>query len=191
MVVADFKGGFAMPTWTMNEAMLTLDPCFDDIDAICREAHATYRRYPPEFLMAHDGRTAANCIYSHMVEGANERLTDRPGVQHKVIRGLKVWIMGEVATIRFKKMDEDGRSRNYPTKQTRDYDRQLQLPGLPHPPLNLVVGYLPDPTGTEVVRVQVARPSGRNIDWCAAIVPAEERIAGGARWIDVTRQGRL
>jgi len=180
-----------MPEWTMFDAMSSLDPHFDDIDAICRNSLATYRQYPPEFLLDHDPRAAANCVYAHMVARADERLTGRPGVRFVNIRGLKVWVIGEVATIRFKKMDEDGRSRNYPTKQTRDYDRQLQLPGLPHPPLNLVVGYLPDPTGTEVQRVQVARPSGRQIDWCAAIVPFEERVHGGARWIDVTRQGRL
>lgn len=180
-----------MPGWTMNDAMSSLDPHFDDIDAICRESLATYRQYPPEFLLDHDARAAANCIYAHMVARADERLTGRSGVRFVNIRGLKVWVIGEVATIRFKKMDEDGRSRNYPTKQTRDYDRQLQLPGLPHPPLNLVVGYLPDPTGTEVQRVQVARPSGRNIDWCAAIVPVEDRVVGEPRWIDVTRQGRL
>jgi hypothetical protein len=180
-----------MREWTIGEAMGALDPVFDDIDAICRDGLAAYRRYPPELLLDHDSRAAANCVYAHMVARAAERLTDRGGIRFKNIRGLKVWIVSEVATIRFKKMDEDGRSRNYPTKQARDYDRQMQLPGLPHPPLNLVVGYLPDPTGTEVRRVQVARPVGRNIDWCAAIVPAEDRVVGEPRWIDVTRQARM
>lgn len=183
--------GRAMPEWTIFDAMSALDPFFDDIDGVCREGLATYRRYPPEFLVDHDARAQASCIYAHMVARAAERFAERPGVVFKDIRQLKVWIIGEVATIRFKKMDEDGRSRNYPTAQTLDYDRQMQLPGLPSPPLNLVVGYLPDPTGTEVQRVQVARPSGRRIDWCAAIVPVEDRAVGGARWIEVTRQGRF
>src|SRR5690606_38313121 len=112
----------------------------------------------------------------------------QPGVVFKNIRGLKVWILGERATVRYKKMDEDGRTRNYPTKQARDFDRQLSLPGIPHPPLNLVVGYLPNALGTEVERVQVARPSGRAIYWCAAIIPVDDRVVGEPRWIDVTRQ---
>jgi hypothetical protein len=88
-------------------------------------------------------------------------------------------------------MDEDGRTKNYPTKQARDFDRQLPLPGIPYPPLNLVVGYLPNALGTVVERVQVARPAGKAIDWCAAIVPTDDRIVGQPRWIDVTRQARF
>lgn len=179
-----------MPDWTIEDAMSSLDPIFDEIDAICRGGLATYRRYPPEFLLEHQPRAAANCIYDHMLADAERRLNDRKGVVFKNIRGLKVWIVGEVATIRFKKMDEDGKSRNYPTKQAQDYDRQRQLPGLPSPPLNLVAGYLPDATGTEVVRVQISRPLGKSIDWCAAIIPVSGHIPGARRWEDVTRQAR-
>jgi len=179
-----------MTEWTQADAMAELDPFFDQLDLICRGGVARYREYPPELLIEHDSRTTANCIYSHMVTLAGAHLTDQPGIVHKVIRGLKVWIIGDRATIRFKRMDEDGRSRNYPTKQARDFDRQLPLPGFPLPPLNLVVGYLPDPTGTVVERVQVAKPAGKTIDWCAAIVPTSDRIVGQPRWIDVTRQAR-
>lgn len=175
----------------MFDAMAALEPFIDDVDAICRQGLLAYREYPPEFRLDHDARATANCIYSHMLARALERFSDRPGIRHLTIRGLKLWVIGEVATIRFKKMDEDGRSRNYQTKQARDYDRQMRFPELPEPPLNLVAGYVPDPTGTEVQRVQVARPLGRNIDWCAAIVPVEDRIVGEARWIDVTRQARM
>ena len=125
-----------------------------------------------------------------MVAIADDKLTGKPGVVFKNIQGLKVWIVADKATIRFKKMDEDGRSRNYPTKQAKAFDRQMALPGIPHPPLNLVVGYLLDPTGTKVERVQVAMPAGKAINWCAAIVPTSDQIVGQPRWIDVTRQAR-
>jgi len=179
-----------MTEWTQSDAMNQLDAHFEQIDAICRGGLARYQEYPPQYRIDHDGRAAANCIYSHMVALADAFLTDKPGVVFKNIKGLKVWILGDRATIRFKKMDEDGRSRNYPTKQARDFDRQYPLPGIPHPPLNLTVGYLADPTGTRVDRVQVAKPAGRSIDWCAAIVPTSDRIVGQPRWVDVTRQAR-
>ncbi len=180
-----------MTQWSQADAMDALDPLFDDLDAICRDAQKLYRSYPPNILIEHDRRAEANCIYAHMVAAADRRLTGRDGVISLDIRGLKVWVMGAVAAFRFKKMDEDGRSRNYPTKQAQDYDRQKQLPGLPAPPLNLVAGYLLDASGTSVVRVQVARPFGRKtIDWCAAIVPAVDRVVGQPRWVDVTRQAR-
>lgn len=167
-----------MTEWTMIDAMASLDPILDDLDVIARGGLAKYRQYPPELLVDHDARAAASCIYCHMVADAEARLSDRADVVPKNVRGLKVWIVGQVAVIRFKKMDEDGRSRNYPTKQARAYDKQAQLPGLPSPPLNLVVGYLPDPTETEVLRVQVARPLGKGIDWCTALVPATELEVG-------------
>lgn len=180
-----------MPEWTQDQAMSQLDPIFDELDAICRGGLARYQQYPADIRIEHDARARAACIYSHMEIDAHARLNDLPGVIHKEIRGLKVWIVGEKATIRFKKMDEDGRTRNYPTKQAVDYDKQLPLPGIPYPPLNLVVGYVPNSLGTDVERVQVARPMGKAIDWCAAIVPTDDCIAGQPRWIDVTRQARF
>lgn len=180
-----------MAGYSQADAMNALDPYIDDLDAICRTAHATYRAYPPEVLIEHDRRAAASCIYSHMVSEAERRLTGRDGVVAMNLRGLYVWVVAQIVTIRFKKMDEDGRTRTYPTKQAKDYDRQRELPGLPSPPINLVVGYLPDPTETEIVRVQVARPFGREaIDWCAALVPVADRVVGQSRWVDVTRQAR-
>lgn len=180
-----------MHEWTQDQAMSKLDPHFDKLDAICRGGLARHQDYPADVRIEHDGRAAAACIYTHMVTLADDLLTDKPGIVFKNIRGLKVWIIGECATIRFKKMGEDGRTRNYPTKQARDFDKQLSLPGIPSPPLNLVVGYLPNPLGTDVERVQVARPSGKAINWCSAIIPVEEQAVGEPRWVDVTRQQRF
>lgn len=174
----------------MEEAMAAIDGLIDDFDDICRAAVATYRRYPPEFLVEHDSRAAASCTYSHMLADAERRFGGRAGIIFKDVRGLKVWLVGDAAVVRFKKMDEDGRSRNYPTKQAQDYDRQAILPGIPAPAARLSIGYLLDATGTEVVRVQVAKPMGKLIDWCTAIVPQQERVAGARRWVDVTRQSR-
>jgi hypothetical protein len=86
-------------------------------------------------------------------------------------------------------MDEDGKTKNYPTKQAKDYDAQRELPGLPLPPVRLTAGYWLDRTGQIINRVQIARPDGKRLPiWCAAIVPPEQRKAGERIWIDVTRQ---
>lgn len=177
-----------MPEWTQDQAMSQLDPIFDELDTIGRGGLARYQQTPADLRIEHDSRATASCTYSHMVVLADELLGDKPGVVFKIIKNLKVWIIGERATIRFKKMDEDGRWSNAPSQQQRDFDRQLPLPGIPFPPLNLVVGYWPNALGTDVERVQVARPCGKAIDWCAAIVPTSDRIIGQPRWIDVTRQ---
>lgn len=121
------------------------------------------------------------------------RLLDREGIRPLEIRGLKVWLIEKAdVVIRLKKMDEDGKTRNYPTKQAKDYDAQLQLPELPLPPVRLAAGYWLDATGQMINRVQIARPNGKMVPlWCAAIVPKEERKVGERIWTDVTRFRRL
>jgi len=184
--------------WKMADVMEGLDFLLDDLDRVCRDSFAKYRRYDPEALLEHDSRAAAACIYSHMAADAERRsppknLMTEPEeagapVELIEVRGLKLWTVRSLAIVRFKKHDEDGKSRNYPTKQAKDYDRGHPLPGLPHPAARVSVGYLLDATGTEFIRTQVARPRGKEIEWCAAVVPHEGRPAGAKRWIDVTRQ---
>lgn len=176
---------------TMEQSMGVIDSLLDDFDEICRYGHRTYRGYDPAVLVEHDSRAAAACIYAHMATEAERRFLDHPRIKlvdPHLLGGLKVWRVGDVAVIRFKKHDEDGFSRNYPTKQAKAYDKGYTLPGLPQPAARLSVGYWLDPTGTEFIRTQVARPRGKMIDWCAAIVPAQERGEDGRRWVDVTRQ---
>lgn len=175
----------------MDDILGGISHLIDDLDEIPRLAHEKYRRYAPEFLIEHDARAAAACVYSHMLAEADRRFLDRKGVIPKDIRGQKVWIIADKAVIRFKKMDEDGRSRNYPTKQAQDFDRGLPLPHLPPAAPRITIGYLLDATQTEYIRTQIARPCGKLIDWCAAIVPASEAPVEGKRWFDVTRQPGL
>jgi hypothetical protein len=114
-----------------------------------------------------------------MVAGADRRFLGQSSVRILDIRGLKLWLFEDAGVvIRFKKMDEDGRSRNYQTKQAQDYDAQLELPGLPPKPDRLTMGYLLDESGTNFIRAQIARPEGKQVVWCAAVIPREERKPG-------------
>jgi hypothetical protein len=184
-----------MPDRSMGETLNALgEAALDELADIVRIGHAKYMAYRPEDLIELDVRAQSACTYCHMHAEADRRLFDRPEIRALEIRGgLKLWLYEEAsAVIRLKKMDEDGKTRNYPTKQARDYDAQRQLPELPLPPVRLTVGYWLDATGQQINRVQVARPNGRRVPtWCAAIVPKEERKAGEAIWVDVTRQKRF
>ncbi|MBN8942833.1 MAG: hypothetical protein J0H01_25245 [Rhizobiales bacterium] len=174
---------------TLDDVMDSLSHLLDDFDSVARSAHERYRAYPPAILIEHSPRAAATCTYDHMVAEADRRFFGRPDVRSIDMRGLKLWLVGDHSVVRLKKMDEDGVSRNYPTKQAKDFDAGEELPGLPLAPTRLSVGYLLDPTGTQFVRSQIARPHGRKALWCAAIIPTEQREAGKRAWRDVTRQG--
>ena len=178
---------------TMDQLLDALATLLDDFDKITRTAHARYRAYDSQILIEHDSRAQAACTYCHMAAEADRLFIDRPGIRTLDINGLRLWLVEHAdVVIRFKKMDEDGRVRNYPTKQARNFDRGFDLPGLPMPPIRLTTGYLLDATGTTFVRTQIARPFGtKRTMWCAAVVPTEGRKAGERAWLDVTRQARL
>jgi hypothetical protein len=126
-----------------------------------------------------------------MVEEAVIKLSGTKTVRQVESKGLKLWLFDDHTVVRWKKMDEDGKSRNYPTKQAKDFDYGRQLEGLPPKPTRVSVGYFLDATQTQVARVQVARPNGKYVDWCAAIVPYENRAAGARKWEAVTKQTRF
>jgi hypothetical protein len=178
---------------TMDEILDAFGDYIDHFDAIPRIAHDKYRSYAKDDIGVElDTRAQATCTYCHMLAEADRRLLALPRVQPFDVRGLKVWLFKEFdLTFRLKKMDEDGRSRNYPTKQAEAFDAGKELPGLPQRPIRLTAGYLLDRTGSEIVRTQIARPEGKDIAWCAAIIPAEKRAVGERAWSDVTKQGRL
>lgn len=164
------------------------DNLISEFDEIARAAHNRFRGYRPEDLVELDQRAQAACTYAHMLADSDRRFLDRPEVRTLDIRGLKLWhfVKADVV-VRLKKMDEDGRTRNYPTKQAKAFDRQMELPDLPSPPVRLTAGYLLDQTG-EFVRSQIAMPMGRDTMWCIAIVPKEERVVGERIWVNATRQ---
>lgn len=169
------------------------DDLIVDFDEIARVGHARFKAYSPEDLVELDARAQAACTYSHMLAEADRRFVGRPRVRTLDLGGLKLWLFEDAdVVVRLKKMDEDGRTRNYPTRQAKSFDLQLDLPDLPMPPLRLTAGYLLDATGTEFIRSQIAMPLGRKrTDWCIAVVPQEERVSGERIWIDVTRQASL
>ncbi|MCW5696815.1 MAG: hypothetical protein KIS96_08790 [Bauldia sp.] len=182
-----------MPEQTMDEILSAIgDAHLIAFEEIAREAHRKYRGYDAAILIELDVRAQAACTYAHMQAGADRRFLDQPGIRLFDIRGLKLWHFETAnVVVRLKKMDEDGRSRSYPTKQAKDFDNQLELPGLPAAPVRLTAGYLLDRTGTQIERAQIARPIGKRTEWCAAILPADQRTAGERVWEDVTRQARF
>jgi hypothetical protein len=182
-----------MPLRTMEETLDAMgDELLIELDEIARHANARYRTYQPADLVELDVRAQAACTYCHMLAEADRRFVNRPDVRTLDIRGLKLWLFKNAnVVIRLKKMDENGQSRNYPTKQAEDFDAQKQLPGLPLPPVRLTAGYFLDKTGTTVVRSQIARPQRRGANWCAAVLPREDRKPGKRIWIEVTGQGRF
>ena len=176
----------------MEEILTALgDDLILEFDAISRAAHNRFRTYAPDVLIELDQRAQAACTYCHMLEETYRRFEGRSGIRPLDIRNLRLWHFEDAGVvIRLKKMDEDGRTRNYPTKQAKAFDRQMTLPGLPSPPVRLTAGYLLDATGAQLLRSQISRPQGREVQWCVAVIPDVKRTEAERVWEDVTRQAR-
>ena len=142
----------------METGLLAVDPLLDSFDAICR--HGTRSTGAGRVLIEHDARAAASCTYSHMLAEADRRLPLRAHVVPQDVNGLKVWIVGADAVVRFQRVWMKMASREAIRKQARAFDAGKTLPGLPVAG-HLTVGYWLDPTQTQYIRTQIAKPHGR------------------------------
>ncbi len=169
--------------------MQALEPYLDILDTIPRYGVDTYLSYPSELVVDHDSSTQAHCTNRHMIAEAHRVLSDMPHVRHIEVRRQNLWLFETAnAVIRFKKMDEDGVSSNYPTKQARDFDEGNELLGVPVAPTRLTFGYLLDATGTGYMRSQVSLPTKKGALWCAAVIPIDVREENQTPWHEVTKQ---
>jgi hypothetical protein len=80
------------------------------------------------------------------------------------------------AVLRFKKLDEKRRARNYQTTQQILFSLQLQLPGWPADASRLIAGYQLDMSETEIVEMLITLPVGRKVEWYFSIEESESRI---------------
>lgn len=154
-----------------------------DLYETCQVAISKYRDYPPEMLAEHDDRTAANCMYSHLIMEAARRFDGRDGCKFINVRGLVVMNWRDEIVWRFKKVDRAGRHKNYQTKQQKAFDDRLPLPGIPEPAVRLTCGYQPDATGLAIERVIIARPMGRSVQWAAQVNMIDEAPV----WVEITQ----
>lgn len=162
-----------------------------ELDDITRIGFGKYQDIPLELRIDLGPRAQAACIYDFMMAEATRKFTGRGDLRLVNMHGLQAWAIEDHTLVRFKKMDATGAKRNYQTQQTRAYDRGENFPELPPVAIRLTVGYFADPTSQSIERVQIAYPRGQKIDWCAAILPQSERVAGQRIWTDVTMQPRL
>jgi hypothetical protein len=99
----------------------------DELSDIVRAGHIRYSAYREADLIELDARAQAACTYCHMLAEADRRFINRQGVRLIDYNGnLKLWLFEPAdVVIRLKKMDEDGRSRNYPTQRRRTTTRNV------------------------------------------------------------------
>jgi len=160
--------------------MAVIEPIMHEIYPIFPNALRTYNeKYPPEVKAEHESRTAAGCVRDHAWNEFKSLFMDREGFHFLDIRGLQVLNIRDELVLRIKKVNENGVHSNYQTSQQKDFDKQVELPGLPSAAARIVIGYQPDIAFSEVERVIVRSPS---LKWVSQILQDKKT----ATWIDIT-----
>lgn len=160
--------------------MAKLEPFLPRVFPLFSSAMRMYvEGYPPNIRAEHDDRAAMSAVYCHIWKGFQREFVDEPGFTFLNVRGLELLNIYDEIVIRAKKVDANGRHRNSDTEQQRNFDAQIDLPGLPPEADRLVVGYQPDIAFTEVERVLIRRPKG---DWISQILEP----SADDSWVDIT-----
>ena len=112
-----------------------------------------------------DPRTRASFVFDRMVKHARRLFDGKKGVRIDNQGDIFLVVLYEKLAIRFKKLNKDKRSRNYPTQQTIDFYEQLGLPNMPTKATRLVVGYQLNNLETEIEAILIVCPNGSGNAW--------------------------
>lgn len=123
-----------------------------------------YQELPEDHRLTFDPTAEATLLHCYMVAAAKKEFDGVPGVQfledfgfHLGIDGTGYGIDG-LAVCRFKKFDEDGKSRNFPTDRQEALRRNDEdLPGIPKRATIVDVGYSFNGLRTGFAIVQAVR----------------------------------
>jgi hypothetical protein len=135
-----------------------LQPLVDCVNAAFNKASLTQRT-----LVGHHPGTMASVLSSMFEDEARTRIAALPGVA-LISRGRSFLVSFKGVLVRFKKVDPDYRTRNYPTDASLRFDHQVPLPGIPpHPRLTL--GYRLNRLGTAIVDLALIFSQGKKVVW--------------------------
>lgn len=146
------------------EAVGILEPHFNSIWRIVTGAWGDYNEHYKEMKHKYTPTCRANIIHSHMVDNAKKEFEGVKGVKPMVIDGLFILSIENKLVVRFKKLDDDMKSRNYPTNRQIDYLAQMDIPGIPLA-TRLEAGYQLNELQTGYKSVLITCPQGSKIAW--------------------------
>ncbi len=146
------------------EAVEILRPYLETIRRVIVGAWADYEIQYKDVRHIHSITCRANIIHSHMVDRARKEFEGVEGVHVMEIDGLFLLSIQNRLVVRFKKLDNEMKSRNFPTDRQLDYLAQYDCPGIPAA-TRLEAGYQENFLQTGIRSVLITCPRGRKVDW--------------------------
>ena len=121
-------------------------------------------RYAIEKRIIHSSRSRASLVHDHMVDRAIKYAAKESGVQIIEKSGLYLFVFDGKIAVRFKKFDEELKTRNQPSGQVEQFKAQMQLPGV-QAAHNLESGYILSADAQSLAAVHLVCPSGTGVYW--------------------------
>lgn len=161
-----------MPLVAQQIALAELDAHLEALATVAVQAWDRYHLLPAADRMIFGARERANCVHAYMVHYAAEYVAVAPGT----IRCFKLNQMCGIVidnkyAIRFKKLDEDSKSRNQPSRQVKEFQSQIELVGI-DASHHFDVGYVLNLSETDILDVRLVHPAGEGIAWAKSLAPA-------------------
>lgn len=156
-----------MPT-SESQARSILSPYFpmiyDAIAAAWNEYSQDIGDWGPDMT----DRSRASIVHDLTIRSAIQQFDEMQGVRVVEQNRLFLFIFDESIALRFKKLDENKRSRNIPTQVTLDFLAQQEIPGIAST-LHLEAGYVLNELQTDIDGIYIVCPTRDRVRWSWAL----------------------
>lgn len=110
-------------------------------------------------------RTIANLVHDFIKDRVKQQYFQIENVETKEFNKIFGLHIDKKFLIRFKKINADYTTSNVKTKQTRNFEKQVEIEGLPKQATFLYAGYIPNPTWTSIKDIFIMCKKGGNVIW--------------------------
>lgn len=132
------------------------------IPTLLESVHAAFEHGQASRLLGRHGRARASLMCAQFEDEARSRLSNTGAA---FIKRHDRFMIGLANTlVRLKKVNADYQTSNHETHTSRDYDRQIPLPGLPDLP-RLTLAYRVSELGDKLLDVALVYARGRSVLW--------------------------
>ena len=152
---------------TLPDAQTMLLPRLSAFAGALGQSRDAWVSSPISYSLHMDESARATIINNHWYGFVEPLLRQDPGVELRKLRGQRFLAIDDLIWLRLKRISDTYFSSNYPTRQSRAWNSQLALPPCSDMPRvdRLEFGYIPDITGTQVVRAYILLRLRKSVDW--------------------------
>lgn len=163
-----------MKTLSLEQAQKNLEPYLTDIASAIRNGFDDFLNIQQQansagFPVEYEVHTKASMVHDYTKVHIQNAFRGNALVKVGVFNKIFGVCISDLAFIRFKKFNSDLSTSNIPTEQTKLYNQQSQILGLPDAPTYLYAGYRPNATWTGLEDIYVINRVNDDIEWVISI----------------------